>query len=237
MIRKMLILCAVAARCSRLREPSSRTSASEPALVAGRLGPRPRQHVFPLINTGDATGARRSSRSGTTPEPACSAILARCAQGDVVTVNIKINDQANFKNQNDRSRTANRKLGFDISAQWDKLSTAGKGAGTLNSATDTTADGEINRSETLELLRRGRRHRRPAERQSVISGSQEVRVNVELRVLSIAGIVRPRDIAADNTISYDKIAEARISYGGRGRITEVQQPGWGQQLLDLVLPF
>ena len=68
----------------------------------------------------------------------------------------------------------------------------------------------------------------------VISGTQEVRVNFEVRVLSVAGIVRPRDISTENTISYEKIAEARISYGGRGRITEVQQPGWGQQLFDLI---
>ena len=71
----------------------------------------------------------------------------------------------------------------------------------------------------------------------VISGQQEVRVNHELRVLRISGIVRPEDITQENTVSYDKIAEARISYGGRGRITEVQQPGWGQQLIDMFNPF
>jgi flagellar L-ring protein precursor FlgH len=70
-----------------------------------------------------------------------------------------------------------------------------------------------------------------------IRGSQEVRVNAELRVLTIAGIVRPKDIGAENTISYERIAEARISYGGRGRLTEVQQPPYGQQVLDTVLPF
>lgn len=159
------------------------------------------------------------------------------SQGDILTVKIKINDRANFKNQNDRSRTANRKLGFDISAQWDKLSTAGKGAAALSSGTDTTADGEIKRSETLELnvaaividvLPNGN---------LMIKGSQEVRVNAELRVLTIAGIVRPADIGAENTIPYERIAEARISYGGRGRITEVQQPAYGQQILDQVLPF
>ena len=70
-----------------------------------------------------------------------------------------------------------------------------------------------------------------------IRGSQEVRVNHEVRVLTITGIVRPQDIDGRNMISYEKIAEARVSYGGRGRITEVQQPAWGQQLLDLINPF
>ena len=71
----------------------------------------------------------------------------------------------------------------------------------------------------------------------MIAGTQEVQVNYELRVLSVAGVVRPRDIATDNSISYDKIAEARISYGGRGRIMDVAQPGWGQQVLDKISPF
>ena len=64
-----------------------------------------------------------------------------------------------------------------------------------------------------------------------------MRVNYELRLLNVAGIVRPRDISKDNTIPYDKIAEARISYGGRGRSSEVQQPAWGQQVYDAVKPF
>lgn len=71
----------------------------------------------------------------------------------------------------------------------------------------------------------------------LISGSQEVRVNYEVRVLNIAGIVRPRDISRRNTIDYDKIAEARVSYGGRGRLMEVQQPAVVQQVYDLATPF
>ena len=71
----------------------------------------------------------------------------------------------------------------------------------------------------------------------VISGSQEVRVNYELRQLTVAGIVRPTDISRANTVSYDHIAEARISYGGRGRLSEVQQPSWGQELWDFVKPY
>ncbi len=71
----------------------------------------------------------------------------------------------------------------------------------------------------------------------LISGSQEIRVNNEVRVLNVAGIVRPRDISRKNTIDYDKIAEARVSYGGRGRLTDVQGPTLGQQIFETVAPF
>ena len=70
-----------------------------------------------------------------------------------------------------------------------------------------------------------------------ISGSQELRVNFELRELLVTGYVRPEDITRQNEITYDKIASARVSYGGRGQITDVQQPRYGQQALDVILPF
>jgi flagellar L-ring protein precursor FlgH len=171
----------------------------------------------------------RQSRLFTDPRA-----LSQC---DILTVKIKINDSANFKNQNDRSLTANRKLGFDLSAQWDKASTAGKGSGNLDSATQTNANGEIKRSESLELNVAAVVTDVLPNGNLVIRGSQEVRVNAELRVLTIAGLVRPADIGAANTIPYERIAEARISYGGRGRVTEIQQPAYGQQVLDQVLPF
>jgi flagellar L-ring protein precursor FlgH len=71
----------------------------------------------------------------------------------------------------------------------------------------------------------------------VLHGRQEVRVNFEVRELQIAGIIRPEDITSENTISYEKVAEARISYGGRGQITDVEQPRYGQQVLDIIFPF
>jgi flagellar L-ring protein precursor FlgH len=71
----------------------------------------------------------------------------------------------------------------------------------------------------------------------VVEGRQEIRVNFEIRQLIVGGIVRPEDIQSDNTIDSTKIAEARIAYGGRGQLTEVQQPPWGQQLFDIILPF
>jgi flagellar L-ring protein precursor FlgH len=71
----------------------------------------------------------------------------------------------------------------------------------------------------------------------VVEGKQEIRVNFEMRELIVAGIVRPEDIQSDNTIDSTKIAEARIAYGGRGQIMDVQQPRYGTQLMDVVLPF
>jgi flagellar L-ring protein precursor FlgH len=157
--------------------------------------------------------------------------------GDILTVKIKINDRAKFKNENDRSRTSSRTLGFDADLGWNDYSAGGKGSGSLNSKTETNADGAIERSENLELNVAAVVTGVLPNGNLMIRGSQEVRVNYELRVLTIAGIVRPADIGAENTIAYDRIAEARISYGGRGRVSEVQQPAYGQQVLDQVLPF
>ena len=71
----------------------------------------------------------------------------------------------------------------------------------------------------------------------VIAGRQEVKVNNELRELRIAGIIRQSDINVGNTIDYDKIAEARITYGGRGQISTVQTARYGQDALEVFLPY
>jgi flagellar L-ring protein precursor FlgH len=157
--------------------------------------------------------------------------------GDLLTVRININDRAHFKNDSDRSRVALRTLGLGGDAEWDDFSTGGSAKGNIGSTTTTKGSGETERSEDLELRVAAVVTDVFPNGNMMIRGSQEVRVNAELRILTIAGIVRPQDIGAENTIAYDRIAEARISYGGRGRLTEVQQPPYGQQILDNVLPF
>jgi flagellar L-ring protein FlgH len=162
--------------------------------------------------------------------------------GDVVTVKISIKDKATLDNNSKRSRDAKTKLkpklGYDFSTTGG-LAHSGDLSVDVEADTETSTDskGGINRSEKIELLVAAVVTGVLPNGNLIVSGSQEVRVNFEVRELSVAGIVRPRDISTDNSIGYDKIAEARISYGGRGRITEVQQPAIGQQLFDLLTPF
>ena len=157
--------------------------------------------------------------------------------GDILTVLISINDKAKFNNESERNRKSSKSLGLGAAFDWDGAGTSGSAEGNIDSNTVHQGRGATSRSEDIKLQVAAVVTDVMPNGNILISGSQEVRVNAELRVLTIAGIVRPMDIQADNTVSYERIAEARVSYGGRGRLTEVQQPSYGQQILDTVLPF
>ena len=157
--------------------------------------------------------------------------------GDILTVNIQINDKASFDNKTDRSRKNDSGGKWSLKTDllgWDP---ATSGDVSYGSDTSTQGKGTTSRAEKLTLLVAAVVTGILENGNLIISGSQEVRVNHELRILNVAGIVRPQDVDANNTISYERIAEARISYGGRGRLTEVQQPPVGQQAVDLYTPF
>ena len=160
--------------------------------------------------------------------------------GDVVTVTVDIDDKAQFDNATNRSRTSDSSgsLSGNVGTGTGGSSSL-SGSASLNGSakSETKGQGTIDRSEKLHLAVAAVVSEIMPDGNLMVSGSQEVRVNYEIRVLNVAGIMRPLDIASDNTIAYSKIAEARISYGGRGRITEVQQPAWGQRLYDAVTPF
>jgi flagellar L-ring protein precursor FlgH len=157
--------------------------------------------------------------------------------GDILTVEISINDRARFRNESERSRTGQRGIGVAAAAGWNWIGTSGSADIDVDSATRSKGTGATERSENIRLSVAAVVTDVLPNGNLVLTGSQEVLVNAELRVLNISGIVRPSDIGAMNTVSYERIAEARISYGGRGRLTEVQQPGWGHQIVDNVLPF
>ncbi len=165
--------------------------------------------------------------------------------GDVMTVKISINDQASLNNSTNASRQSTAEMNVTNTANlsWSgntkHLNTQSTGQldPKIQSNSQTQSQGGISRSETITLLVGAVVTAVLPNGNLVVAGRQEVLVNFELRELLISGIVRPRDIMTDNSISYDKIAEARISYGGRGRVTEVQQPGWAQQLINRYSPF
>lgn len=161
--------------------------------------------------------------------------------GDLVTVKISMNEKASVDSTSNRSRDSSRGLSADLTYALqafglDKEGDATMGAN-LSGATSTEGKGAVRRAENMELMVAAVVTAVMPNGNLVISGSQEIRVNYEVRVLEVAGIVRPRDVSAENIVSYDRIAEARVSYGGRGRIMEVMQPGWGQQIVDVVAPY
>jgi flagellar L-ring protein precursor FlgH len=162
--------------------------------------------------------------------------------GDILTVTVNITDQANIANETQRSRSSKEDSGVTdflgaktLGAQAQKV-LPGRLL-TADSTSSSDGKGSVQRQESLttnvaavvtQLLPNGN---------LVVEGKQEIRVNFEIRELIVAGIVRPEDIQSDNTIDSSKIAQARISYGGRGQITDVQQPRYGTQVMDVLLPF
>ena len=161
--------------------------------------------------------------------------------GDILTVQVKFNDKATLENETQRSRKNAEDSNIDAFLGKSKLPLLNSALPTKLFAGDSVSSsdgkGSVDRKEELstniaavvtQVLPNGN---------LVVEGKQEIRVNFEIRELIVAGIVRPEDIQSDNTIDSSKIAEARIAYGGRGQISDVQQPRYGQQWLDVLLPF
>lgn len=166
-------------------------------------------------------------------------------RGDILTVLIEIDDSAQISNSTGRSRSGNESLAipefFGIPQRIDdQLLPDGTSLSNAVDAASTSASsgqGSVTRNEELTLRIAATVTEILPNGVLRIQGSQEVRVNFEVRELTISGFVRPEDISRRNDITYDKIAAARISYGGRGQITDVQQPRLGQQITDIILPF
>ena len=161
--------------------------------------------------------------------------------GDIVRVLISINDKATLDNASGRSQTNKDEVvidfGYNSGSSSASSSQPSKALGDLSTESTTHGQGNIDRSEQIQVSVAAVVTRVLPNGNLVISGSQEVRVNYELRQLTVAGIVNPLDISLNNSVAYDRIAEARIAYGGRGRSNDFQQPAWGQQIYDAVRPF
>ena len=164
--------------------------------------------------------------------------------GDVLTVNVTITDEASLENESSRSRNNSENLGLDnifgIENQFGRFFSGDPNPGSLvdmDSSVSNLGTGSVSRTEDISLNVAAVVVQRLPNGNLVIHGRQEVRVNYEVRELYVAGVVRPEDITPDNAISHDQIAELRVAYGGRGQLSDVQQPRYGTQVLDVILPF
>jgi flagellar L-ring protein precursor FlgH len=165
--------------------------------------------------------------------------------GDTLTVRLNLNDSAVLDNTTSRARNMNETAGVDAAFGYEKKITQwlpgndnnSDAAAALRSKSNTDGNGGIKRNEKIELVVAAVVTQVLPNGSLVIEGRQEIRVNYELRQLLISGVIRPADIDADNSIPYERVAEMRVAYGGRGTLSDLQQPRWGTQVWDILFPF
>lgn len=164
--------------------------------------------------------------------------------GDILTIMIDIDDEADLQNESERSRSMSESAGLNSLLGWELdlpqiLSEGIDNTDLVDAGTESSSKGKgsTEREEKVQMKLAATVTQILPNGNMVIQGRQEVRVNFEKRILELAGVIRPEDITTENNISYEKIAEARISYGGKGQITDVQQPRYGQQVYDILFPF
>ncbi len=165
--------------------------------------------------------------------------------GDIITVKVSAKDTAKMENEMEQNRDDN-KDSVGIGSFFGYESYLGKvfpdavnkdNLVSINSNREISGDGKIDRKENINVTMAATVMQVLPNGNLVIEGTQEIRVSYEVRQLTVRGIIRRADITSDNTIESSKIAELRVSYGGQGVITDVQQPRYGRQILDIVAPF
>ncbi|MBE2278028.1 MAG: flagellar basal body L-ring protein FlgH [Rhodobacteraceae bacterium] len=240
MTRLPVLFCLLAAGCSQLaavgRAPGFTPVEGSNAQYA--------LYSMPLPEVADPSGPTDASSLWTAGSESLLGDRRAARRGDILTVVIEIDDSAKMSNSSGRNRTGSQSMGipqmFGIPQRIDESLPEGASmadAVETSSASSFAGNGDIARSEKLALRVAATVVEELPNGVLRVEGRQEVRVNYELRELIVTGFVRPADISRRNEITYDKIAQAQISYGGRGRISEVQQPRYGQQVADVLLPF
>lgn len=165
--------------------------------------------------------------------------------GDTLTVRLKLNDKAKLDNSTSRARDGSEKAAFDAAFGFEQslrkllqgTNNQTELAARFGSKSVTEGEGGIDRKEKIDLSVAAIVTQVLPNGSLVIEGRQEIRVNFELRELYVSGVVRPADIEGDNSIPHDRIAEMRVAYGGRGTVSDLQQPRWGTQVWDILFPF
>jgi flagellar L-ring protein precursor FlgH len=161
--------------------------------------------------------------------------------GDILTIKINIQDKADIGNNTSRTRGGSENGGLGgllgIAPVAKLLGNNAAAALETNSGSKYAGGGTTARSETINMTMAAIVTQVLPNGNLMIRGKQEVRVNFEMRELIVTGLIRPEDIARDNSIQHSQIAEARVIYGGKGQLTDAQQARWGQQIYDALFPF
>ena len=232
-----LTACSVADRLAQVGQPPPLTTIENPSVLHGN---RPVQMPLPPIveETHMANSLWRPGSRHFLKDQRASEV------GDIVTVVIEIADSAEIENSTSRSRGSTEDASLGAFLGYEQFLTSFLPSTVSNanlvdvdSDSNTSGTGSVNRDESINLRVAALVTQVLPNGNLVIAGRQEVRVNFEVRDLQVAGLIRPEDITSINTVGFDQIAEARISYGGRGQITDVQQPRYGLQVYDILWPF
>ncbi len=161
--------------------------------------------------------------------------------GDLVTILVSMNNSANLKNATTATRTGSEAAGipnlFGLENLLTHVPMDPSKLISMSSSNSNVGAGQIQRNETVTLQLAGVVTQVLPNGNLVVMAHQQFRVDNELRDLKVSGVIRPEDIASDNTVQSQRMAEARIAYGGRGELTDLQAPRWGQQAMDVLLPF
>ncbi|MDR3524355.1 MAG: flagellar basal body L-ring protein FlgH [Acetobacteraceae bacterium] len=228
--------CGTLGRLSEIGRPPEMSKSADPTKEANyrpMTMPMPTpQTAAPQIGSLWRTGSRAFFKD------------QRAAQvGDLLTVLVNATDTADVQNGTTSTRTGVETMGvpnlLGLESALPHL-LPGATASSLLSATSTNSNngtGEIKRADTVTLRLAGVVTQVLPNGNLVVAARQEMLVNSELRQLLVTGVVRPQDIASDNTVTHDRMAEARIAYGGRGQLTDLQTARWGQQIVDILAPF
>jgi len=238
-MRMTVVLCLILAACGDLNRVGR---APEFSPMQGNYEHNAMYSTLP--ETTDNRGPTEHSSLWTSQRTSLLGDHRASNRGDILTVVVEIDDQAQIDDSTGRSRSGSERMGmpalFGIPQRLDDILPEGASSADLvstNSSSTFSGTGSVQRAEKVTLRLAATVVEELPNGVLRIEGQQEVRVNFEMRELVISGYVRPDDISRQNEITYDKIADAQISYGGRGQITDYQQPRYGQQIVDQLVPF
>lgn len=232
-----LVGCNAINRLGEIGDPPKMAAVQDPTKLSG---PEPVRMPMPTTEK----GAREANSLWRTGSRAFFRDQRASRVGDILTVVISMDEKAEIENETKRTRAnsedANMTNLLGLESQLTKVLPEGISPSSLvktGSNLSNTGKGTVDRSEKVNLRVAATITQVLPNGNLVLAGRQQMTVNYDLRELLVTGVVRPEDISRENTVKYDQIAEARISYGGRGQLHDLQQPRYGSQVLDVVMPF